>query len=462
MAAGRNERESIGSRFGFIMLAAGCAIGLGNVWRFPYMAGTHGGALFVLIYVAFLVLLGLPVMMMELAVGRAARRGICGAFRDLPEHAPSRWRFAGMVLFTGNLMLMIMYTTVTGWLISYFCDFMTGAASGLTTERALNTHLDALLASPGRMSIFMLLASAVGFAVGAGGLRNGVERVTKILMSCLFLLLFGLCVYSLTLPGVKDGVGFYLLPDAAGLTGGKWFETVSGAMAQAFFTLSLGIGSMTIFGSYIGKKHTLASESILIIGCDTLVALLSGVVVFAACFSYGIKVDSGPGLLLISLTGVFNHLPFGRFWGAVFFLFLSIAALTTVIAVFENIVAFMIDEWHFSRRRAALVNFIAVGVLSFPCLLGFNVLKDVHPLGGTSTILDFEDWLLSDLYLPIGSFLFVIFCCWRGWTWKKFFAEVNAGEGVKVPAWTKWYMKFVLPLLILTLIVIGVFNRFFK
>ena len=455
-------RESIGSRFGFIMLAAGCAIGLGNVWRFPFMAGANGGALFVLLYVAFLIILGLPVMMMELAVGRAAQRGLYGALRDLPEKRPSRWRFAGGVMLSGNLVLMMMYTTVTGWLLSYFCDFLTGRACDLTTAEALAGHFDDLLASPGRMSLFMLLASAVGFVVGICGLRSGVERVTKILMSSLFILLLGLSIHALTLPGAKSGISFYLMPNVKNVSGGNFAAAVSGAMAQAFFTLSLGVGSMTIFGSYIGKRHSLASESLLIIGCDTLVALLSGVVIFSACFSYGITVDSGPSLLLISLAGVFNHLPAGRFWGAVFFLFLSIAALTTVIAVFENLVAFMIDEWHMDRRLAAVVNFIVVSMLSFPCLLGYNVLKKVHPLGGNSTILDFEDWLLSDLYLPLGAFVFVIFCCWRGWTWKKFLAEANTGEGVKVPAWTKWYMKIVLPLLILALVVLGVYNRFCK
>ena len=455
-------RELIGSRFGFIMLAAGCAIGLGNVWRFPFMAGANGGALFLLFYVVFLILLGLPVMMMELAVGRAAQRGLYGAFRDLPEKRPSRWRFAGGVMFSGNLVLMIMYTTVTGWLLSYFCDFLTGNACGLTTPEALAGNFGGLLASPVRMSAFMLLACLIGFAVGICGLRSSVERVTKVLMTGLFVLLLGLSIYSLTLPGAKSGIRFYLMPSVKDLSAENFVSAVSGAMAQAFFTLSLGVGAMTIFGSYIDKKHSLTTESLLIIFCDTLVALLSGVVIFSACFSYGITVDSGPSLLFISLAGVFNHLPGGRFWGAVFFLFLSIAALTTVIAVFENLVAFMIDEWHMDRRVAASVNFIIVGVLSFPCLLGYNVLKNVHPLGGNSTILDFEDWLLSDLYLPLGALVIVIFCCWRGWTWKKFLAEVNAGEGLMLPMWTKWYMKFLLPLLILSIFALGVYNRFCK
>ena len=457
-----NERESIGSRFGFIMLAAGCAIGLGNVWRFPYVTGSHGGALFVLLYVVFLLLLGLPVMLMELAVGRAAQRGLYGAFRDLPEKRPSRWRFVGGVMLTGNLLLMIMYTTITGWLLSYFWDFLTGGACVGTDPAVLKGHFDNLMASPGRMSIFMIVASAVGFVVGICGLRSGVERVAKILMVGLFAMLLELTLHVLTLPGARDGVAFYLMPNVNSFTGENLSSTVSAAMAQAFFTLSLGIGAMTIFGSYIGKKHTLASDSLLIIVCDTVAALLAGLVVFAACFSCGIKVEGEPGLLLIALTGVFNSIPGGRFWGMVFFLFFSIAALTTVIAVFENMVAFMIDEWQLNRRLAETVNFVVVSLLSFPCLLGFNVLKNVHPLGGESTILTFEDWLLIDLYLPLGALVFVVFCCWRGWTWKKFLAEVNEGKGLKVPAWTRWYMTLVLPLLIFSLFAIGIYNRFFR
>lgn len=456
------NRETIGSRFGFIMLAAGCAIGLGNVWRFPYVAGANGGALFVLLYIGFLILLGFPVMMMELAVGRAASRGIYGAFRDLPERNPSKWRFVAGAMLSGNLVLMIMYTTVTGWLLSYFCDFVSGTAGGLTTQTALEAHMGKLLAAPMRMSIFMILSTTIGFVVGVCGLRNGVERVTKLLMSGLFALLIGLCAYALFLPGAGEGMRFYLMPDWNNFSGGHFFTALCSAMAQAFFTLSLGVGSMTVFGSYIDRRHTLASESLLIIVCDTVVALLSGVMIFAACFSYGIKVDSGPTLLMVSLTGVFNHLPGGRIVGAVFFLFLSIAALTTVIAVFENLVSFMIDEWHLSRRCASVVNYLVVTILSFPCLLGFNVLKKVHPLGGNSTILDFEDWLVSDLMLPLGSLMLVVFCCWGiGWNWKSFIREANAGHGVRIPGWVRWYVTIVLPLLIAALFGLCVYGRFF-
>ena len=453
------ERETIGSRMGFIMLAAGCAIGLGNVWRFPYMAGINGGGLFVLCYVIFLILLGFPVMTMELAIGRASRRTLYGAFRDLPDHRPSRWRYPAAVFFSGNLLLMIMYTTVTGWMIAYFSDFLRGALIGLTEREQLEGQFSILLNSPAKMSFYMLFTVLIGSLVCASGLRSGVERVAKFLMSGLFILLFCLSVYSLALPGALEGMRFYLLPTWDGT---NFFGIISGAMAQAFFTLSLGVGSQTVFGSYIDKKHTLASESILIIACDTLVAILAGILVFSACFSYNIKVDGGPGLILISLTGIFNHLQGGRFLGALFFLFLSIASLTTVIAVFENIIAFMMDEWHFSRKKASLINFAVIGLLSFPCLLGFNLWKNVHPLGGKSSILDFEDWLVSDLCLPLGSLAIVIFCCWNiSWKWKDFLAEANTGKGILFPAWIKYYLVIVLPLLIIYLFVMGIFYRFF-
>ena len=455
-----DKRETVGSRLGFIMLAAGSAIGLGNVWRFPYMAGANGGGVFVLLYLVFLILLGFPVMTMELAIGRASRRTLYGAFRDLPETRPSRWRYPAAVFFSGNLILMIMYTTVTGWMLTYFVDFLTGSWSGLTTKEQLGGQFAKLLDSPGKMSVYMLITVLLGSAVCAFELRKGAERVTKILMLGLFVLLTGLSIYGLFLPGAATGIDFYLKPE---LTGVNWLKVISGAMSQAFFTLSLGVGSLTIFGSYVDKKNTLASESVLIIGCDTLVALLAGILVFAACFSYGIQVDGGPGLVLISLTGIFNHLPGGRLLGAVFFLFLSIAALTTVIAVFENLIAFMIDEWHFSRKKASLVNFLTVGILSFPCLLGYNVWKGVHPLGGNSTILDFEDWLVSDLCLPLGSLTIVIFCCWNlGWKWKNYLAEVNTGEGIRLPNWIRWYAIYILPLLILYIFSIGIYERFFK
>lgn len=454
------NRETVSSRFGFIMLAAGSAIGLGNVWRFPYMAGANGGGLFVLFYLLFLLLLGFPVMTMELAIGRASRKNLFGAFRDLPENRPSWWRFPAAVFFSGNLILMMMYTTVTGWMLAYFADFLTGSLNGLTAKEELSGHFAELLNNPMKMSVYMLIAVLTGAAACAGGLQKGAERITKILMLGLFFLLAFLSVYVLFLPGAGEGMYFYSMPDF-----GKadLLKIVSSAMSQAFFTLSLGVGSLEIFGSYINREHTLASESVLIIGCDTVVALLAGVLVFSACFSYGIEVDGGPGLVLISLTGIFNHLPARQLLGTLFFLFLSIASLTTVIAVFENLTAFMMDEWHFTRKKASAVNFLAVGILSFPCLLGFNLWKNVHPLGGSSNILDFEDWLLSDICLPLGSLAVVIFCCWNiGWKWKDFLTEANAGTGIRLPNRLRWYAVYVLPLLILYLFSMGVYNRFFK
>ena len=454
------RRETAGSRLGFIMLAAGSAIGLGNVWRFPYMAGSNGGGLFVLFYLIFLILLGFPVMAMELAIGRASRRNLYGAMRDLPEKRPSVWRYPAGVFFTGNLFLMIMYTTVTGWMLAYFVDFLSGRLSGLTTEAELVERFGALLGSPGKMSVYMLLAVGIGSVVCALGLRKGAEQVTKVLMIGLFVLLSGLSLYALFLPGAAQGMKFYLTPAIP--EGTSLLRILGSAMNQAFFTLSLGIGALEIFGSYIGREHTLSKESLIIIACDTMVALLSGVLVFAACFSYGIRVDGGPGLVLVSLTGIFNHLPGGRLLGALFFLFLSIAALTTIIAVFENLIAFMMDEWRFSRRKAAGLNFLVVGLLSFPCLLGFNLWKHVHPLGGESSILDLEDWFISDLCLPLGSLAIVFFCCWNtGWKWKNFLTEVNAGEGLRFPAWLKWYCAVVPPVLILYLFAAGICNRFF-
>ena len=454
------KRETLASHLGFIMLAAGSAIGLGNVWRFPYMAGAGGGGLFVIIYLLFLLLLGFPVMVMELSIGRASRRNLYGAFRDLPEKRPSAWRYPAGVFFLGNLFLMIMYTTVTGWMLAYFVDFLSGRLSGITAETELNGQFTALLGDPGKLSVYMLLAVLTGSAVCASGLRRGAEQVTKVLMAGLFILLTGLSLYALFLPGAAQGMKFYLTPAVP--EGTSFFKIVSGAMNQAFFTLSLGVGALEIFGSYIDRKHTLSTESLIIIACDTVVALFSGVLVFAACFSYGIRVNGGPGLVLVSLTGIFNHLPGGRYLGALFFLFLSIAALTTIIAVFENLIAFMMDEWRFSRRKAAVLNFLIVGLLSFPCLLGFNLWKNIHPLGGESTILDFEDWLISDLCLPLGSLSIVIFCCWKtGWRWKEFLTEANTGKGLRFPAWMRWYCATILPALILYLFIQGIRERFF-
>ena len=456
----RTPRETVASRLGFIMLAAGSAIGLGNVWRFPYMAGTNGGGLFVIFYLLFLLLLGFPVMTMELAVGRASRRNLYGALRDLPEKRPSLWRIPAGLVFSGNLILMLMYTTVTGWMLSYFADFLTRRLEGLMSEAELTGHFTALLGNPEKMSVCMILATLIGSIICAFGLRRGTERITKFLMIGLFVLLAGLSLYALFLPNVAQGMKFYVMPSIPENI--SLFKIISAAMSQAFFTLSLGIGNLTIFGSYTGKENTLATESLLIIACDTLVALMAGLLVFSACFSYGIQVNGGPGLAMISLTGIFNHLPGGRITGILFFLFLSIACLTTVVAVFENLIAFMMDEWNFSRKKAVWTNFLVTALGSVPCVLGFNLWKNIQPLGENSTILDFEDWLISDVCLPLGSLLIVLFCCWNtGWKWKNFLSEVNTGKGLRVPVWAKWYAAVILPVLILYLFGLGIRERFF-
>jgi len=455
------SRESIGSRFGFLMLAAGCAIGLGNVWRFPFITGKNGGALFVLIYLGFLLLLGLPLMVMELAVGRASGRGLYGAFRDLPETRPSKWRIPAGVIFCGNIILMIMYTTVTGWMLYYFVQYLGDSLFPLKTPEETGLFFQTFLGKGNLLVIYMLISVFLGSLVCGLGLRNGVERITKILMSLLFLILGGLCIYALTLPNAMQGMKFYLMPNAAALKS-NLSQVVSDAMSQAFFTLSIGIGSIEIFGSYCDKKRSLVGEAAFIIFFDTMVALLAGVVIFSACASFGVDVGAGPGLIFITFPQMLNNMSGGKIVGMVFFLFMSIAAMTTVIAVFENLIAFMIDEWHFKRPAASVVNFVVISLLSLPCALGFNVWSKIHPLGGNSTFLDFEDWLVSDLFLPTGAVLTVVFCTWKfAWGYDKFQAEVNTGDGIKLNRAPYFYLKFILPVLILVLLGVGIFNRFF-
>ena len=454
-----NNRESLGSRLGFLLLTAGCAIGLGNIWRFPYVTGKYGGACFVAFYLFFLAVMGLPLMIMELAVGRASKRTLFGAAKALTHSHPERWQIPAGIFCMGCAVLMIFYTTVTGWMLCYTFDYLFGGLSALNTE-AIGQHFGALTASPWKNVVFMCVTVAAGSAICGAGLKNGVECVTKILMSGLFVLLLILCCRALFLPGAKEGLKFYLMPSMGAVRETGLSEVVVAAMGQAFFTLSLGVGSITIFGSYIGRDHSLMKESLIIILLDTAVAVLSGIVIFPACKSYGIDVSSGPGLVFVSLPDVFNHMVWPRLWGALFFLFMSAAAFTTVVAVFENLIAFMIDELHFSRRKAALVNMIVITIFSLPCALGFNLLSGIHPLGGDSTFLDLEDYLVSDILLPLGSVFIVIFCgAASAWGWKNFFAEANTGNGLKLPAWTRYYLFTLLPLAIVALFVIGTIKR---
>ena len=454
-----NNRESLGSRLGFILLTAGCAIGLGNIWRFPYIAGKYGGAWFVAFYLFFLAVMGLPLTVMELSIGRASKRTLYGAAKVLSHSHANAWKVPALIFCAGCAVLMIFYTTVTGWMLSYTCDYVFGGLSSLDTE-AIGAHFGALTASPWKNVVFMAITVAAGSAVCAAGLKKGVERVTKILMSGLFVLLIALCIRALFLPGAKDGLKFYLMPNLASVRESGLSEVVVAAMGQAFFTLSLGVGSITIFGSYIGRDHSLVKESVIIILLDTAVGVLAGIVIFPASKSYGVDVSSGPGLVFLSLPDVFNHIPGARLWGALFFLFMSAAAFTTVIAVFENLIAFMIDELHFSRLKAAIVNTVLIAVFSLPCALGFNLLSGIHPLGGDSTFLDLEDYIVSDILLPLGSVFTVVFCgAASAWGWKNFFAEANTGKGMKLPLWTRYYLFTLLPLAIVALFIIGTIKR---
>ena len=453
------KRESLGSRLGFILLTAGCAIGLGNIWRFPYVTGKYGGACFVAFYLFFLAVMGLPLMVMELAIGRASKRTLFGAAKALAHSHPERWQIPAGIFCAGCAMLMIFYTTVTGWMFCYTFDYLFGGLSTLDTE-AIGQHFGALIASPWKNVVFMVVTVIAGSAVCGAGLKNGVERVTKFLMSGLFILLLVLCCRALFLPGAKEGLKFYLMPSMNAVRETGLSEVVVAAMGQAFFTLSLGVGAITICGSYIGHEHTLVKESLIIILLDTAVAVLAGIVIFPACKTYGIDVSSGPGLVFVSLPGVFNHMLWPRLWGAFFFLFISAAAFTTVVAVFENLIAFMIDELHYSRTKAAVVNTIVIIVFSLPCALGFNLLSGIHPLGGDSTFLDLEDYLVSDILLPLGSVFVVVFCgAASAWGWRNFFTEANTGKGPKLPLWTRYCIFTLLPLAIVTLFVIGTVKR---
>ena len=449
------KRETLNSRLGFLLLTAGCAIGLGNVWRFPFVVGEHGGAAFVVLYLLFLVILGLPVMTMELAVGRAAKRSLYGAYKTLPK-SKFPWHVPGGVFFSGSVILMMYYTTVAGWLLSYTWMYITGAMKTVTPSDT-GAVFGALLASPMNNVLPMLLVVVAGSVVCYIGLQKGVERITKILMAGLFILLFVLSFKSMFLPEAKAAMKFYLYPDFSKIS----FQAIPAAMGQAFFTLSIGIGSVAIFGSYIDRSRSLTGESIQSIILDTIVALLSGCIIFPACMSYNIPANGGPGLIFESLPAVFYHMPGGRIWGICFFLFLCAAAMTTVIAVFENLIAFMVDEWHWGRKKASVICFIAIAIGSLPCALGFNLWKNVQLLGDGSTILDFEDYILSDILLPLGGLYLVLFCCWKfGWGWKNFMEEANAGTGLKMPAWIQIYCKWILPVLIISLFILGVYKRF--
>lgn len=454
------EREQLSSRLGFILLSAGCAIGLGNIWRFPYIAGEYGGALFVIIYLVFLIIMGIPIMTMEFSVGRASQRSIATSFNVL-EPKGTKWHLYSWFGMAGNYLLMMFYTTITGWILFYLIYMIKGDFTGLgpaEVEGIFGGHVsNAALCVGG-----MLIACVLGFGICALGLKNGVERITKVMMSCLLIIMIVLVIRAITLPGAIEGLKFYLVPSLDGIKKHGLWEVIYAAMGQSFFTLSLGIGSMAIFGSYLKKEQSLMSESVNVVALDTFVAITAGLIIFPACFAFGVNPDSGPKLIFVTLPNIFAEMPLGQLWGSLFFVFMSFAALSTVVAVFENIIAFAMDKLGWSRSKSTAVNLIAVVLLSLPCALGFNLWSGIQPMGQGTGILDLEDFIVSNNLLPIGSMIFLLFCITKkGWGWDNFLAEVNAGKGMRFPEVIKPYLKYVLPLIVLIVFVFGYINMFF-
>ena len=454
-----NNRERFSSRLGFILISAGCAVGLGNVWRFPYITGQYGGAAFVLVYLIFLVLLGLPIMVMEFAVGRASQKSAARSFHVL-EPAGTKWHLQGYACMAGNYLLMMFYTTVGGWMAAYIFKTLTGEFKGLDSDGVAAVFND-MLARPGYMTFWMVLVVLLSFFICSLGLQKGVERITKAMMSCLFLILLILCIRSVTLPGASEGLRFYLIPDFTRFTENGVGNTIFAAMGHAFFTLSLGIGAMAIFGSYIGKDHTLTGETINICLLDTLVAFLAGLIIFPSCFAFGVDPGQGPGLVFITLPNIFNQMVGGRIFGVLFFVFMTFAAQSTIIAVFENIISFSMDLFGTSRKKTVLINGIAIILLSLPCVFGFNIWSNFQPMGAGSTIQDLEDFIVSNNLLPLGSMVYLLFCTSRyGWGWKNFLAEADTGKGVKFPAWARVYVSYILPLIVLFIFIMGYYQKF--
>ena len=454
------QREKFSSRLGFILISAGCAIGLGNVWRFPYIVGKYGGAAFVLLYLFFLLILGLPIVIAEFAVGRASQRSVAKSF-DVLEPEGAKWHWYKWGAIAGNYLLMMFYTTIAGWMILYCVKMAKGDFAGLNAE-AVQGEFVSLTQNPLLMTVCMIIIVVLCFTICACGLQNGVERITKVMMLCLLGLMIVLAVHSVFLKGGQEGIVFYLKPDFHRLVEAGLGEAVFAAMGQAFFTLSIGIGALAIFGSYIGKERRLTGEAISVTVLDTFVALMAGFIIFPACFAYGVEAGSGPSLIFITLPNVFNAMAGGRIWGFCFFLFMSFAAISTVVAVFENIMSFSMDMTGCSRKKAAICNGIDIVILSMPCILGFNILSGFEPLGAGSNILDLEDFIVSNNILPLGSLVYLLFCTTKyGWGFEKFSEEANTGEGIRLPKAVRGYMTWILPLIVLLIFVQGYVSKFF-
>lgn len=453
------EREKLKSRLGFILISAGCAIGIGNVWKFDYMAGQGGGGFFVLLYLLFLVMLGIPIMSMEFAVGRASQKSPAQAYKAL-EKAGQKWHIHGYIALIGNYLLMMFYTTVAGWMLYYFYLTSTGKFVGLNTDGVANVFSE-MLQKPVTMTICMLIIVVVGFFICSIGLQNGLEKVTKVMMVALLAIMVILAINSFFMKGAKEGLSFYLIPSIERAKAAGIGNTAVGAMNQAFFTLSIGIGAMAIFGSYIGKDRSLLGESVTIAALDTFVAITSGLIIFPACFTFGVDQTQGPSLVFITLPNIFNNIPFGRVWGSLFFVFMTFAAFSTVLAVFENIVSCGMELTGFNRKKSSIVNMILVALLSMPCVLGFNLWSFdwLGVFGGS--FLDFEDFLVSNIWLPLGSLIYLLFCTSKfGWGWKNYKEEANTGKGIKIHNWMRVYLTYILPLIVLFIFAFGIYDKF--
>lgn len=455
------SREKFGSRLGFILVSAGCAIGLGNVWKFPYMCGQYGGAAFILIYLVFLAILGFPIMVCEFSVGRGSQKSCAKAFTEL-EPKGSNWHKYSYLGMAGNYLLMMFYTAVAGWMIYYCYRCATGEFTNtvLTTAQVDSKYTEMTGSAP-TMILWTVVAIVVSFIVCSFGLQKGVERVSKVMMTCLLVLIVALAINSILLPGSGEGIKFYLIPNIDKMIDQGIGNVIFAAMSQAFFTLSIGIGSMAIFGSYMDKKRSIAGETVSITILDTFVALMSGLIIIPACFAFDIPQNAGPSLIFKTLPNIFTQMEGGRVWGTLFFLFLSFAALTTVVAVFENIISFAMDLWNWERKKAVIVNLVSIIVLSMPCILGFNILSDVQPLGPGTNIMDLEDFLVSNNLLPLGSLVYILFCTRKnGWGWDNFMAEANSGKGMKFPSILRGYISYVLPAIIVVIYLKGYYDMF--
>lgn len=453
------KRETLASRMGFILLSAGCAIGIGNVWKFPYMAGQYGGGIFVLIYLFFLAVLGIPVMTMEFAVGRGSKKSPVKLYYEL-EPKGSFWHIHGYAAMAGCYILLMFYSVVSGWLLRYFVELSRGTFAGKSADDVGN-YFVTVLGQPVQMTIYMVIVLVLGFLVCVKGLQNGLEKITKYMMIALLVIMFVLAINSVFLDGAAEGLKFYLIPSVEQIEKAGLINIIVGAMNQSFFTLSLGIGAMAIFGSYINDERSLMGEAVNVALLDTLVALVSGLIIFPACASYNVDVNAGPALIFITLPNIFKDMPLGRIWGGLFFVFMSFAALSTVFAVFENLISCLMDLFGINRKKAAFINLIVLIIASMPCVLGYNLWSAFKPFGGDSTVLDLEDFVVSNLLLPIGSFIYILFCVSKyGWGWNNFVDEANKGKGAKIINGMRFYMTYILPLIVFILLALGLKEKF--